>query len=137
MNCRICGKKSESEYCFHHKPRKKINPYVKKDPNKVEEGIKMKEMFLQIWKDRLHVSEVSGDYLGKEVLTIFFHHILPKEKYPEAKFDQDNIILLTFDEHGNVENDMYKYDEINNRREKLREKYENNQKIKGNSLSEG
>lgn len=121
--CKVCGKNCECEYCFVHKPRKKINPYVKKDPNKFEEGVMMREIFLKIWKSRYHRSEVSGDYLGKEPLTIFFHHILPKEKYPEAKFDEENIILLTFDEHGNVENDMYKYDEINSRRNKLMDKY--------------
>ena len=24
MNCKVCGKKSESEYCFIHKPKKAI-----------------------------------------------------------------------------------------------------------------
>jgi hypothetical protein len=123
MNCKICGKKSDSEYCFHHKPRKRMNSYIKKYPNKVEEGIKMKDLFLEIWKERVHRSEVYNEYLGNEALTVFFHHILPKEKHSEAKFDKENIILLTFDEHGNVENDMYKYEKINNIREQLKEKY--------------
>ena len=25
MNCKFCGKKSESEYCFIHKPKKAIS----------------------------------------------------------------------------------------------------------------
>lgn len=25
MNCKVCGKKSESEYCFIHKPKKAIS----------------------------------------------------------------------------------------------------------------
>jgi hypothetical protein len=30
---------------------------------------------------------------------------------------------LTLEEHSNVENDMYRYEEINNRRISLKEKY--------------
>ena len=56
-------------------------------------------------------------------LSIFFHHILPKEKYPEAALDEENIILLTLNEHGNVENNIYKYEEINKRRTYLKTKY--------------
>jgi len=82
------------------------------------------EFFLQIWKKRPHKSEVSGDFLGNEPLTIFFHHILPKEKYPEACFDEENIILLTLDEHTNVESNMYKYDIVNTKRQFLLSKYQ-------------
>jgi hypothetical protein len=63
------------------------------------------------------------DYLGKEPLSVFFHHILPKEKYPEAMLDEENIILLTLEEHDNVERDIYKYQIINIKREKLLQKY--------------
>jgi hypothetical protein len=80
--------------------------------------------FLQIWKKKPHKSEISGEALGSEPLTIFFHHILPKEKYPEAWLDEENIILLTWEEHDNVERDIYKYPEINKRRELLKAKYE-------------
>lgn len=134
MKCKTCGKNSESEYCFIHKPRKplpsgkgfstvKLNKLDKSQNNSYQIS-EMREFFLLIWEKRKHYSEVSGDYLGKEPLTIFFHHILPKEKYPNASLDEENIILLTFDEHNNVENDMYKYDEVNLRRESLKLKYE-------------
>jgi hypothetical protein len=131
MKCKTCGKNSESEYCFQHKPRKalaktkmltKINKTVKNVDNNRNIS-DMNAFFLQIWIKRKHYSEVSGDYLGGEPLTIFFHHILPKEKYPEARLDEENIILLTFDEHNNVENDMYKYEEVNKRRNYLKVKY--------------
>lgn len=72
---------------------------------------------------KLHYSEVSMDYLGKEPLTVFFHHILPKEKYPQAAFDEENIILLTLEEHDQVEMDPTRYEEVNKRREKLKQKY--------------
>jgi hypothetical protein len=132
MKCKTCGKNAESEYCFQHKPRKALPKTkglskVAKDVSFDTEHRNISDMnafFLQVWTKRKHYSEVSGDYLGKEPLTIYFHHILPKEKFPQAKFDEDNIILLTFDEHNNVENDMYKYEEVNNRRKHLKIKYE-------------
>ena len=74
---------------------------------------------MEIWKERIHESEVSGTYLGKEALSTFFHHILPKNKYPELAYEKSNIILLTLEEHTNVENDMYRYPEVNVRREQL------------------
>ena len=128
MKCKTCGKNAESEYCFQHKPKKplksKMSSFPVKKLDKSRNISDMNAFFLQIWTKRKHYSEVSGDYLGKEPLTIYFHHILPKEKFPQAKFDEDNIILLTFDEHNNVENDMYKYEEVNERRKHLKIKYE-------------
>ena len=69
------------------------------------------------------MSEVSGVYLGKEPSSAFFHHILPKNKYPDLRLNKENIILLTLDEHANVESDIYKYDIINRLRESLINKY--------------
>jgi hypothetical protein len=57
-------------------------------------------------------------------LSTYFHHILPKNKYPEAALDQENIILLTLNEHDQVESDIYRYEEVNKRREQLKLKYE-------------
>lgn len=88
-----------------------------------EEREKMWEMFRKIWDDRPHYSELSWTKLGKEILSVYFHHILPKSKYKEAMFDEENIILLTWDEHTNVENNPTRYEEINKRRKKLMEKY--------------
>jgi hypothetical protein len=127
--CKTCGKNCEGEYCFAHKPRKplsvaKKSTFSRKTSDKSEKNQQMREFFLDIWKKRRHISEVSGDYLGGEPLTVFFHHILPKEKYPQAKYDEENIILLTLDEHTNVESDIYKYEEVNKRRNLLKIKYE-------------
>ena len=122
--CKTCGKKCDKEYCFQHKPRKGFKPVIKEPA--IRQISEMQEFFLQIWKKRLHYSQVSMDYLGKEPLSIFFHHILPKEKYPEAQLDEENIILLTIWEHADVEADIYKYEEINKKREQLKKKYEIN-----------
>jgi hypothetical protein len=128
MKCKTCGKNSDSDYCFQHKPRKQLQsgrPSLT-TKKKVSDGKshQMREMFLDIWKKRAHKSEVSGTYLGKEPMSTYFHHILAKEKYPEACLDEENIILLTLEEHSNVENDMYRYEEVNNRRNQLNLKYE-------------
>lgn len=127
--CKTCGKNSESDYCFQHKPRKALantKGFSKSRTSDVDRTyiMQMQEFFLGIWKKRRHNSEISGVYLGSEPMSTYFHHILPKEKHPNAKYDEDNIILLTLDEHTNVESDMYKYEEVNIRREQLKEKYE-------------
>jgi hypothetical protein len=123
QKCKVCGKNSDSDYCFKHKPRKRIPVNTSRDVLILEEKASMRDFFISIWKKRSHRSEVSNSNLGKEPLSIFFHHILPKEKYKDAEFDEENIILLTLDEHTNVENDIYRYEEVNNRRNYLKTKY--------------
>lgn len=126
--CKTCGKKCNGEYCFQHKPRKPLAANkgfknVKKE-EPIRQTVELHEFFLQIWKKRQHLSEVSGLPLVGEALSIYFHHILPKEKYPQAALDEENIILLTLNEHDQVEKDIYRYEEVNKRREKLKKKYE-------------
>ena len=136
MKCKVCGRKSESEYCFRHKPRKPLagstQPALRRTPlRKFKKALPSKGksslnkdhlFFMEIWKKRPHRSEISGVYLGKEPSSAFFHHILPKNKYPEVRMDEENIILLTIDEHADVESDMYKFDIINQRRTNLLKK---------------
>ena len=144
--CKTCGKGSDGEFCFQHKPRtplkqcsitpsltskRKVNvgfttqnltSFVKKKVA-IRQTSELRELFLHIWKKKPHKSEISGAYLGKEPFSTYFHHILPKEKYPQACMDEENIILLTLDEHSNVENDIYKYEIINEKRKQLKTKY--------------
>lgn len=128
-NCKVCGFPCDKEYCFKHKPKIKLKQCRIKPTlstkKQVNDGYipQMKVFFNGIWNKRPHKSEISNEYLGKEASSAFFHHILPKSKYPEAEYDEENIILLTMDEHNNVENDIYKYEEINRRREILKRKY--------------
>ncbi len=143
MKCKVCGKNAQSKYCFLHKPKKQltnrmgptstlgVGSSIQKRTSKqlsreIEKKIqthKMFEFFIDIWKIKPHKSEISGEYLGKEPLSVYFHHILPKNKYPEACFDEENIVILSLLEHEQVESDMYRYEEINNRRKKLLIKY--------------
>ena len=135
--CKTCGKNCDGEYCFVHKPRKQLMSNGKL-MRKVRLGIlseelideckkelaEMQQFFLQIWKKRQHLSEISGLPLVGEPLSVYFHHILPKEKYPQAALDEENIILLTLNEHDQVESDIYRFEEVNERREQLKQKYE-------------
>jgi hypothetical protein len=135
--CKTCGKNCDGEYCFQHKPRKAMSKgtrtlklikdtykmCVKKD-EEIRQISEMQQFFLQIWKKRQHLSEISGLPLVGEPLSVYFHHILPKEKYPQAALDEENIILLTLNEHDQVESDIYRFEEVNKRREYLKQKYE-------------
>lgn len=132
--CKTCGKRCDGEYCFQHKPRKPLAAkkgfklYVPQETidtyeREVKKTVEMQTFFLQIWKKRQHLSEVSGLPLVGEPLSVYFHHILPKEKYPQAALDEENIILLTLNEHDQVEKDIYRYEEVNKRREQLKKKY--------------
>lgn len=132
MKCLVCGKSSETKYCFQHKPRKTLSsnrgfkkPALARPKASVGKSQPNTDhtLFRKIWKQRPHVSEISGTYLGKEALSVYFHHILPKSKYPELRNLDENIILLTADEHANVEADVYRYDEINKIRDYLLNKY--------------
>jgi hypothetical protein len=134
MKCKTCGKNSDNEFCFKCKPRKPLSSgkgfsskkssfLTKKQDKSSDNLLEMRKLFLDIWNIRPHRSEVSDEYLGSEAMSTYFHHILPKSKYPEACLDAENIVLLSLLEHANVENDMYRYEEVNRRREQLKIKY--------------
>jgi hypothetical protein len=81
------------------------------------------KLYLEIWNKRPHYSQISRRWLGNEPLSVFFHHILPKRKYIEAIFDEQNIILVTKEEHENIERSPFMYPIVNRLRTKLLKKY--------------
>lgn len=114
MKCKTCGKNSESEFCFIHKPKKplqsgkgfsttKLNMVrnkLKKSQNNSEQISKMQEFFLLIWnKRKKHECENCGKWLGKEPLSYMFDHLLEKSKFPELKHEEDNIMLVCLECH--------------------------------------
>lgn len=104
----------------------KIKVKPKSEEKKLEEKINreaMRAFFLKMWEIKPHYSEVSGKWLGDECKSIYQHHIIPKSVCEDGKFDPDNIVFLTADEHALVENDIYCFELVNERREILREKY--------------
>ena len=52
------------------------------------------------------------------IAPVSIHDLIKLQTISRSTFAQ------TFDEHNNVENDMYKYEEVNNRRKHLKIKYE-------------
>lgn len=82
------------------------NPKPDPTPKKPKRGLDKRRkpsgegaMFLEIWNERPHFSEISGDPLGEEPCAWMFLHILNKKKYPRYKLEKKNVALGTFDEH--------------------------------------
>lgn len=111
--------------CIDHNSFAPMPPsrWTKRSSSNRQGGDKMKMFFLSIWEKRPHKSEIDGTFLGHEALSIFFHHILPKKKYEELAFEEENIVLLTAEQHDSVELNPQKYEKINYLREKLKLKF--------------
>ena len=56
------------------------------------------DLFKEIWRERPHYSEVSGEPLDG-FSPVYFSHILTKGAYPEHRLNKENIVLKTYDEH--------------------------------------
>lgn len=61
-------------------------------------------IFKEIWDERPHVSQISGEYLGEEMNVFFFSHVLSKGAFPAFKLLKENIWLETPSEHIEWEN---------------------------------
>lgn len=59
--------------------------------------------YQEIWNERNCVCFETGKPLGMEPLTLYFHHILPKAKYPQYRYEKWNIVLLHPDAHSQAE----------------------------------
>ena len=103
----------------------------KKKSKKVNPRLQSK-MFEEIWRDRPHVSELSGKFLGDEMNAWFFAHILGKGAHPHLKLVKENIMLVTHDEHWTLDQETHKakesilYDPFFQKSEELKEKYRYN-----------
>lgn len=74
------------------------------------------DVFNEIWDERPHMSEVSGQSLlpkGHPQWHWQFMHLLPKGSYSRFKFDKRNIRLALPEEHRVFDNDRGKiYDKF-------------------------
>jgi hypothetical protein len=87
----------------------------------------LKSLFIEIWEERPHLSEVSGRPLlpiGHWQWHWQFAHILTKGAYPSFKFRKDNIILMLPEEHEKQES----FASFIEKREELKRKYYDEQK---------
>lgn len=88
------------------------------------------QVFIEIWNERPHISEVSGIAL-KAFNVCNFSHILTKGAYPGFRLKKENIVLKTFDEHQMWEFQAHKLKELPEwkwvfeLKQKLKEEYYN------------
>lgn len=111
------------------------------EKGKVKKGLK-KELFLndaafylKIWESRPHVCYETGKQLGKMNLCMF-HHVLPKQTYPQFRHCEFNIVLLSPEVHNQVEIDISKCPKVKELTEQLKEKYAVQHKRKSSSILE-
>jgi len=79
-----------------------------------------KIFYKEVWDASPHVCSECGKKLGKEPLTIFFHHLLRKVKYPEFRHTPENIAVLCPDCHTQAETDLGKTPKTKKRTDEAR-----------------
>lgn len=144
--CYECGKegtlfRSSPPLCYYHELQYKKKKYYEKQKAKGKSKYKPRkrtgemDVFIKIWNERKHVSEVSGDPLGNVLKPIFFSHVLTKGAYPSLRLNKENIILMTADEHQLWEfgkdkiKDDPKWKWVFERRDKLKREYYDSKEI--------
>lgn len=108
--CSVCNdgkekylKKRKPPLCgFHYsvEQSKKQREKQRLKPKKLKDATGELVLFQKLWNQRRRVSFVSGEPI--EYFSVSnFAHVLPKAKnrYPEFKLKEENIVLLTFEEH--------------------------------------
>jgi len=82
---------------FHYKWKPKIKKVI------LPKNTGQLALFDQIWNTRPHVSELSGGPLDKYYNTPFFiwlfAHVLDKKNYPLFIIEEENIMLMSPEEH--------------------------------------
>jgi hypothetical protein len=103
--------------------KKAPTPIAKKSAKKIAAEAEEKKLFeadklfyLEIWKERPHRCECCGKELLGEPLTVYFHHLLEKERYDELRHIKENIMLLCADDHTQVHSNIDKVPEVKRRR---------------------
>ena len=102
--CTVCGKRSYSEYCVSHKPRKpiKTNSVLKTKKRPKQQSDKEKEY--QVWKEQVArpalIERDGGNYCtccGRPAYNgekLDIEHTLTKGSRPDLKRDLDNLTLM-------------------------------------------
>lgn len=74
-----------------------------------------KIFYKEVWDASPHVCQECSKKLGKEPLTLFFHHLLPKRNFPQFRHTPENIIILCADCHQQAETDLDKVPAVRRR----------------------
>lgn len=105
-----------------------FNPQPKPEKKKGAKKPSMLNLFLEIWDERPHVSEISGKPLlpkGNMVWNHQFMHILSRGAFPKFKYRKENIMLGLPEEHFYQE----KYEAFRIKRDELKELYHKQNKL--------
>lgn len=107
------------------KIRKPIHRISKKKQKTLPELKKISEkdklFYQEIWEERPHVCFETGEYLGEEPFTLFFHHVLAKgaRAYKQFRHYKWNIVLVNRQTHSQVELNIDKCPKIKQYREQI------------------
>lgn len=104
-------------------PFKRVKP-VKKDED-IDRKIAMNFLFQELWWKGDKKSELSGTSLGSRYSSAFYHHILPKETYPQYTLCRENIIQVTLEEHDAIHNNIDNFPTVKRKYLELMEKHLN------------
>jgi 5-methylcytosine-specific restriction endonuclease McrA len=98
----------------------------------VEDIERMHKLFEEHWQLKKQKNLITGlNYwqcencftgIWGENKTLYHHHVLPKAKYPQYKYDIQNLVLLCQDCHSKTENG-YPGEEVRKRTEQVKQKY--------------
>ena len=112
------------------KTGKSIRRTTPKSAKKKREKAKLTQedfLFYQgIWEEREHIDFETGEFIPGEALNLYFHHVLPKSKYPEYRHEKWNIVLVTWDTHSKAETNLDFVPKIKAYEAKLRATYGRN-----------
>ena len=125
---------SRHQWCRKDKKRKPtIRTRIKKVSTKHKKVIATRKittnqdhvMYAEIWDERPHVCFETGESLGSEPLTLYFHHVLEKgirrfKKYRHCKW---NIVLISWQTHDQVGIDIDRCPKIKEYRDYILKTY--------------
>ena len=84
----------------------KRTPLKRVSPNKrVKQDFRQEDnnFYKLIWEKRPHICRNCGEKLGREPLSIYFHHVLEKRNFKEYRHKEWNIIVLCWLCHQNAD----------------------------------
>lgn len=79
-----------------------------------------KIFYAEVWAASPHICQSCGCNLGKEPLTLFFHHLLPKARYPHLRHVPENIVIICPDCHQQTHSDLDKVPKVKARTEEAK-----------------
>jgi DNA-directed RNA polymerase subunit RPC12/RpoP len=96
---RLHGGKSKTQVYNERKVKRGVNiSEGNKNRSKPKKNNKKptgeRELFLEIWNERVHYCTKCSKWLGEEPLAHFFSHIKSKGAHPELRLNKGNIELL-------------------------------------------